>query len=864
MNQNNRPQNRPQGRPSNATGTGNSIGRRGSGQGTGPVGQQGGYAGRRPGYTPPQTGTTQQSTGSNVTRARAGRMSPILIIIILIVAFFILRPRLCGSGNVDVGGQTGGLGDLTQLLSGYEQSQMLQQTTQQTQSASPFGGLDIGSLLGGMTQQSSGSFSQSAGGYSSGWTSTQNYASLDQSVDPSARAKYTRILGGGQDTVTVMVYMCGSDLESNGGMASYDIQEMVNARISDKVNVIVYTGGSNKWQNSIVSSSVNQIYKVESGGVRKLVDNAGNGVMTDPNTLTSFIKFCAQNYPANRNELILWDHGGGSITGYGYDEKNSRYGAMNLQRLSSALNAGGVKFDIIGYDACLMGTLENALTMAPYGDYLIASEETEPGIGWYYTDWLTQLSSNTSTETIKIGRQIIDDFITQCDRRCPGQKATLSIVDLAELEKTVPADFKAFAQSVSGLMNDDGYKTVSNARSSARSFAESSKSDQVDLVDLANRIGTTEGRELSNTLLGAVKYNKTSSSVTNAYGVSVYFPYQKISKVDSAVAAYEALGLDSEYSRCIQQFASMEAGGQAVYGGNSSYSSLLGSTSGGSLMGDDMVGSLLGSLFGGDTSGLGGMLGSVGGGSSGLSGLLGGSGLEGLAGSFLGRGIDADSAIDYITDNRFDPSALIWVNNGSGYRMKLTEDQWSLVNGLEMNVFYDDGEGYIDLGLDNKFSFDANGDLIGEYDGTWLAINNQPVAYYHMDTTVYDGGMVITGRVPVLLNDQRAELIIVIVYDDAHPYGAAQIAGARMIYTDDTTETVAKDVVLKNGDRIDFLCDYYTYAGEYTDTYMMGEQWVYDGNYTVGDVYIPDPQYASAMYVFTDIYANEYWTPVLP
>ncbi len=846
MNQNNRPQNRPQGRPSNATGTGNSIGRRGSGQGTGPVGQQGGYAGRRPGYTPPQTGATQQSTGSNVTRARAGRMSPILIVIILIVAFFILKPRLCGSGNVDVGGQTGGLGDLTQLLSGYEQSQMLQQTTQQTQSASPYGGLDLSSLLGGMTS-TSGSLSSSAGGYSSGWSTAQNTSTLDTSVASAARAKYTRILGGGQDTVTVMVYMCGSDLESNGGMGSYDIQEMVNARLSDKVNVIVYTGGAKKWQNSIVSSSVNQIYKVESGGVRRLVDNAGNGAMTDPATLTSFIQFCAKNYPANRNELILWDHGGGSITGYGYDEKNTRSGAMNLQRLSSALQSGGVKFDFIGYDACLMGTLENALTMAPYADYLIASEETEPGIGWYYTDWLTQLSANTSLETVRVGRQIVDDFIVQCDRRCPGQKATLSIVDLAELEKTVPADFNAFAQSVSGLISNDGYQTVSTARSGARSFAESSKSDQVDLVDLANRIGTAEGRELSNTILGAVKYNRTSGSITNAYGVSVYFPYQKISKVSSAVAAYEALGLDSEYSRCIQQFASMEAGGQTISSGTSAYSSLLGSASGGSLMGDDMVGSLLGSLFGGDSSGLGSLLG----GSTGLD-------------SIFGRGLDADSAIEYITDNRFDPSALVWIDAGSGYRMFLSEEQWSYVNGLEMNLFYDDGEGYIDLGLDNKFSFDANGDLIGEYDGTWLAINNQPVAYYHTDTTQFDGGFTVTGRVPVLLNGARAELIIVITYDSASPNGLGRIAGARMIYGEDVTETVTKDVVLKNGDRIDFLCDYYTYDGQYSDTYMMGDQWVYDGTYTVNDVYIPDPQYASVMYVFTDIYGSEYWTPVLP
>jgi hypothetical protein len=118
--------------------------------------------------------------------------------------------------------------------------------------------------------------------------------------------------------------------------------------------------------------------------------------------------------------------------------------------------------------------------------------------------------------------------------------------------------------------------------------------------------------------------------------------------------------------------------------------------------------------------------------------------------------------------------------------------------------------------------------------------------------------------VPVLLNSQRAELIIVIVYDDAHPYGAAQIAGARLVYRDETTETVAKDVALKERDRIEFVYDYYTYSGDFVDAYTYGEPWYYDGNYTVSDMYLYESQYASAMYVFTDIYANEYWTPVLP
>ena len=112
-----------------------------------------------------------------------------------------------------------------------------------------------------------------------------------------------------------------------------------------------------------------------------------------------YIQCCAGRYPASRYALILWDHGGGSVSGYGYDEKFASTGSMDLAGLDRALGDGGVKFDFIGFDACLMATAETALTMAQYADYLIASEETEPGVGWYYTDWLTALGEDPSMLT---------------------------------------------------------------------------------------------------------------------------------------------------------------------------------------------------------------------------------------------------------------------------------------------------------------------------------------------------------------------------------------------------------------------------------------------------------------------------------
>lgn len=832
--------NRPRSREKNVTGGSKGVKRRGSGLGTSPVGSGNGPMGTGGG----SFGYDNDDTG-NVTRASGGGKSPLLIIIVLVVSLLgggggltALLPMLLGggsSGSGDVGqaivgellGGGGGSGSNTGTNIG--------------------GGTDIGNLLGGLGAMIN------TGTTSTGWELGSNTGRLNTAVDSQAREKRTQILGKGKDEVTIMVYMCGTDLESRSGMATSDLQEMLAADLGDKVNLIVFTGGCTKWKNNVVSSSVNQIYQITDGKMKVLKKDAGKASMTDPNTLVDFIKYCDTNFPANRNQLIFWDHGGGSISGYGYDEKNRVSGSMDLAEINQALKKAGVTFDFIGFDACLMATLETALMLSPYADYLIASEETEPGVGWYYTDWLTALGENTSMSTLDIGKNIVDDFVETCAAKCRGQKTTLSVVDLAELEMTVPEELKAFSKSASELIQDNDYKVVSDARYNTREFAASTAIDQVDLVHLAKNMGTEEGEELAEALLSAVKYNRTSSNMTNAYGLSIYFPYKKASSVDTVVDTYEAIGMDEEYARCIQEFASLEVGGQASAGGTSS-----------------ALPSLLGALLGGGGSSVsssGGLVSNYGGADA-IGDLLGGF-LVGQVGNMAGfdrnnteffseSGMDTEVMAEYLAENYFDANALVWSTNTKGQRvLQLSEEQWGLVHSLELNMFYDDGLGFIDLGLDNVFEFDENGRLIGETDRTWLAINGQPVAYYYIDTIDDGTNYTITGSVPVLLNGERANLIL--VFDNENPYG--YIAGARTDYVEGETETVAKGMTeLQIGDTLDFICDYYSYEGEYLDSYYLGEQMVVTEDMTISNVDVGDGN-VLVTYRFTDIYNQQYWTP---
>lgn len=776
---------RPSGREKRTTGHSTGVHKTGSGLGTGPVGSSDGYAGRN----------GSSGGGRGVRRAAVGGGLSLPVIIILVI--LMMMKNNGGQGGYD-----------TSYDYDYDQGQ-----------SGGYYSQDIVTTAAPVTQQSTGS-------------------SADSTVAEGSRAKRTIIKGNGEDTVTLMVYMCGTDLESKYGMATNDLREMASADLSDKVNIIAYTGGCNQWKTSSISSSVNQIYKVEKGGIANLVNDDGAKRMTDPDTLSGFIKYCAKNFPADRYELILWDHGGGSVSGYGYDEKYKSGGSMKLGEISKALKDGGVAFDFIGFDACLMATAETALMLDNYADYMIASEETEPGIGWYYTNWLSRLSADTSMPTVDIGKNIIDDYTNACSQQCRGQKTTLSIVDLAEFANTVPDKLNSFSRSISKLVSENDYKRVTDARYLTREFAPSSKIDQVDLMDFADRVGTREGRELCDAIKGAVKYNRISGGMTNAYGISVYFPYKRTSYVDSACDTYSEIGMDDDYAKCIRQFASLEISGQAATGGTASpVSSLFGDSIGS--IGADAVGSLLNSFLGGD-------FGSIAGLSSSNTGFL------------SDRALSDEDTVNYITSNYFDSSALFWNEDNGEYTITLSDNQWDLVHDIDMNMFYDDGEGYVDLGLDTLYTVNGN-TLKADTDRLWMAVNGQIVAFYHTDTAQTDDGQVLSGYIPAFLNGDRAKLLVVFDKDD--PYG--RVTGAVYDYRNGETDTVAKSLTeIKDGDELRFVCDYYSYDKNYLDTYYLGQPMTVDGELFLSNEDVGDGN-VKITYRFTDIYDQQYWTEAI-
>ena len=222
-----------------------------------------------------------------------------------------------------------------------------------------------------------------------------------------------------KDKWTILIYMCGADLESNpkgGGYATGDITEMLSVRNQPSdVNIVLQTGGANTWKKYNISSQYNQRYHIENKSL--ICDNSQvysrYQSMGESNTLKDFITWGLETYPADKTGLILWNHGG-ALRGVCYDEKADDDNLTDNEvrtAVSGALSATGTsgKLEFIGYDACLMAVQDIADFNAPYFNYMVCSEESEAGAGWDYDTWLDDVYSNQSTTTIL--KAICDGFI---------------------------------------------------------------------------------------------------------------------------------------------------------------------------------------------------------------------------------------------------------------------------------------------------------------------------------------------------------------------------------------------------------------------------------------------------------------------
>ena len=365
---------------------------------------------------------------------------------------------------------------------------------------------------------------------------------------------------GEQFTQTVMIYMVGSNLESEGGMATLDIQEIEAAGIdTDKNNVLLYTGGASVWQNYTVSPDKNMIFELTSSGFRE-VDSMDKANMGEPDALSDYMNWVCQNYSTDRYALVLWNHGGGPNVGYGCDE-NFYYDTLTLSEMSEALKNSPFneenKLEWVSFDACLMASIEVAEVFSPYANYLIASQESEPGFGHDYS-YLSCLNDGDATGDI-VGKEVADTYMAyynalvnqdprfECD-------VTMSCMDLSQIETVKSAMDTLFTEAEDGISKGD-FGEIVRCRTKTKAFGVFTTSDSYDLIDLYSLSEQLSGMysasaDLQNALEQFVVVN--AANVDGAHGVSVYYPYDNYEYQDYWMSDYDNISPSEVYTRFLR------------------------------------------------------------------------------------------------------------------------------------------------------------------------------------------------------------------------------------------------------------------------------------------------------------------------
>lgn len=350
---------------------------------------------------------------------------------------------------------------------------------------------------------------------------------------------------------TIMLYIDGSNLESDSGIVTSDLAAIDPDKIDlDKVNILLYTGGTKEWQNDYISNKENAIFKLTEDGFKK-IETYSKLNMGDPEVFASFLKYGYENYPAGKYDLIMYDHGG-AIDGAIYDDFTEDN--LTLEDFETALKASPFsssnKFDGVIFRTCLNGTLEVASIFKDYANYIAFSEEVS--YGGAMSNVLGFINNlETSDNGYMFGKKFVEQYQQQMKviDSMGTMGATYSVVDLSKIDGIL----EEFNKYFSNIDLSKSYSDISKVRSGLYQYA-SEKTYGYDTVDLYSLVSKTDSYSSSNAkalldkIDDAVLYNYTN--MNNSNGISIYFPYNGSQNAKKRfLDVYKKLtGLDDYYS----------------------------------------------------------------------------------------------------------------------------------------------------------------------------------------------------------------------------------------------------------------------------------------------------------------------------
>lgn len=382
---------------------------------------------------------------------------------------------------------------------------------------------------------------------------------------------------------TIMVYMNGSDLEGDYGAATADLWEMMDALKvmeqegkSPSLHVVVEAGGSTRWELDEMDGVPYARFSLTGDGISSM-ESMEIRNMGDADTLTDFINYGVRSYPANHYGLILWNHGGGPVGGYGSDSHFDGDG-LSLEEIREALGHSVMAdsaFDFVAFDACLMGSVETAGCLDGYADYVIASPELEPQHGYDYR-WMAALGDSLPPDMEwgeAVGRSMVEAY-GACYASGTAPVA-MSLLDMKEY----PAFHEVFHQYVDGIpekLREELCGELGRDRMKMLAFGSRQAGGSPELVDVleflnaCQRVYPDENafQTLKDRMRRLVAKQWAKGYPVNPSGLTIYLPSGSNPYLSEALETYDTTGFCSAYRRLTDGYAAYLARESGVEWGN--------------------------------------------------------------------------------------------------------------------------------------------------------------------------------------------------------------------------------------------------------------------------------------------------------
>jgi len=352
-------------------------------------------------------------------------------------------------------------------------------------------------------------------------------------VDPAAQSQRTAAW-------TVMVFIAGDNNLEGAGL--FDMNEMEAIGSSSDVNIVVEVDRSADYDRSDGDWSGARRYYIQQDDD---LDHLKSPVMAelgrvnsgDAGAVADFAIWGISNYPAEKYMLVLWDHGGAWIS-HSSDEDTGD--DMTLPELLSALDrvkatTGVQKFEVLGFDMCLMGQLEVFQAVAPYANYGVGSQENEPGAGWFYV-FLDELVRNPSIDGARVAQYGVEYYVAFFREIYQGEpQYGLSAYDLSQ-SQAIASAVNTFAQAVRANPQA-ALSAIGDARNNTLAFGGFDDPRYYDVwssVDLYGFAQVLRGLRTTDQVQAAATGLMTAvddfviyhdqDGLDGANGLSIYFP----------------------------------------------------------------------------------------------------------------------------------------------------------------------------------------------------------------------------------------------------------------------------------------------------------------------------------------------------